>query len=64
MAVNCRRDTDLFRKPETLEAKLVLGESLLVRVASEFIENNGEEAQSQETMGEEKRKHLKGCQER
>lgn len=28
----------------------------MVRVASEFIENNGEEAQSQETMGEEKRK--------
>lgn len=30
-----------------LEAKIVLGESLIVSIGSEFIENNGEEKDSQ-----------------
>ena len=41
---------------DVLEAKIVLGESLIVSMASEFIENNGEDAKRQEHMSEEKRK--------
>lgn len=41
---------------DVLEAKIVLGESLVVSIASEFIENNGEDAQRQKGMSEEKRK--------
>lgn len=41
---------------DVLEAKIVFGESLIVSIASEFIENNGEDAQSQRNMSEEKRK--------
>ncbi len=41
---------------DVLEAKIVLGESLVVSIASEFIENNGEEAKRQKDMSEEKRK--------
>ncbi|MDE7351605.1 MAG: hypothetical protein K2O06_00935 [Acetatifactor sp.] len=41
---------------DVLEAKIVLGESLVVSMASEFIENNGEDAESQKYMSEEKRK--------
>ena len=41
---------------DVLEAKIVFGESLIVSIASEFIENNGEDAQRQKTMSEEKRK--------
>lgn len=39
-----------------MEAKIVFGESLIISVASEFIENNGEDAESQKDMSEEKRK--------
>lgn len=38
---------------DVLEAKLVLGESLIVSIASEFIENNGEDAERQGHMSEE-----------
>ena len=41
---------------DVLEAKIVFGESLIISVASEFIENNGEDAESQKDMSEEKRK--------
>lgn len=41
---------------DVLEAKIVLGESLVVSIASEFIENNGEDAQRQKGLSEEKRK--------
>ena len=41
---------------DVLEAKIVFGESLVVSIASEFIENNGEDAESQKNMSEEKRK--------
>lgn len=41
---------------DVLEAKIVLGESLIVSMASEFIENNGEDAERQKTMSGEKRK--------
>lgn len=41
---------------DVLEAKIVLGESLIVSMASEFIENNGEDAEKQKTMSEEERK--------
>ena len=41
---------------DVLEAKIVFGESLIVSIASEFIENNGEDAQSKRKMSEEKRK--------
>ncbi len=41
---------------DVLEAKIVLGERLIVSIASEFIENNGEDAEKQKTMSEEERK--------
>lgn len=41
---------------DVLEAKIVFGESLIVSIASEFIENDGEDAESQKGMSEEKRK--------
>ncbi len=41
---------------DVLEAKIVLGESLIVSIASEFIENNGEDAEKQKEMSEEERK--------
>ena len=41
---------------DVLEAKIVFGESLVVSIASEFIENNGEDARRQKNMGDEKRK--------
>lgn len=41
---------------DVLEAKIVLGESLVVSIGSEFIENNGEDAESQKGLSEEKRK--------
>ncbi len=41
---------------DVLEAKIVLGERLIVSIASEFIENNGEDAERQKTLSEEKRK--------
>ncbi len=41
---------------DVLEAKIVLGESLIVSIASEFIENNGEDAEKQKNMSEEERK--------
>ena len=41
---------------DVLEAKIVLGESLVVSIASEFIENNGEDAERQKQMSEEERK--------
>jgi len=41
---------------DVLEAKIVPGESLIVSIASEFIENNGEDAEKQKTMGEGERK--------
>ena len=41
---------------DVLEAKIVLGESLVVSIASEFIENNGEDAASQKDLSEESRK--------
>ncbi len=44
---------------DVLEAKIVLGESLIVSIASEFIENNGEDAERQKNMSEEKQKAFK-----
>ena len=41
---------------DVLEAKIVLGERLIVSIGSEFIENNGEDAERQKNMGEEERK--------
>lgn len=41
---------------DVLEAKIVFGESLIVSIASEFIENDGEDAERQKHMSEEKRK--------
>ncbi len=41
---------------DVLEAKIVLGENLIVSIASEFIENNGKDAEKQKGMSEEKRK--------
>lgn len=41
---------------DVLEAKIVLGEKLIVSIASEFIENNAEDAKRQKTMSEEERK--------
>lgn len=41
---------------DVLEAKIVLGEKLIVSIASEFIENNGEDAENQKGMSEEERK--------
>ena len=41
---------------DVLEAKIVLGEKLSVSIGSEFIENNGEDAERQKNMGEEERK--------
>lgn len=41
---------------DVLEAKIVLGESLVVSIGSEFIENNGEDVERQKNMGEEERK--------
>ena len=35
---------------DVLEAKIVLGESLIVSICSEFIENNGEDAERQKQM--------------
>lgn len=39
---------------DVLEAKIVLGDSLVVSIGSEFIENNGEDAESQKARSEEK----------
>ena len=41
---------------DVLEAKIVLVESLVVSIASEFIENNVEEAEGQKDLSEERRK--------
>lgn len=41
---------------DVLEAKIVFGESLTVSIGSEFIENNGEDAERQKGMSEEERK--------
>lgn len=41
---------------DVLEAKIVLGENLIVSIASEFIENNGEDAENQKDVSGEKRK--------
>ena len=41
---------------DVLEAKIVLGEGIIASIASEFIENNGEDAEAQKEMSEEKRK--------
>ncbi len=41
---------------DVLEAKIVLGESLIVSIASEFIENRGEDGEKQKSMNEEERK--------
>lgn len=41
---------------DVLEAKIVLGEKLIISIASEFIENNGEDAERQQGMDEEERK--------
>lgn len=41
---------------DVLEAKIVFGENLVVSIASEFIENNGEDAERQKDMSEEERK--------
>lgn len=41
---------------DVLEAKIVLGDNVLVSIGSEFIENNGEDAERQEGLGEEERK--------
>lgn len=41
---------------DVLEAKIVLGENLIVSIASEFIENNGEDTEKQKYMSEEKKK--------
>jgi hypothetical protein len=39
-----------------LEAKIVFGEKMIVSIASEFIENNGEDAKRRKKMSEEERK--------
>lgn len=41
---------------DVLEAKIVFGESLVVSIGSEFIENNGEDAERQKNMSDEQRK--------
>lgn len=41
---------------DVLEAKIVLGEKLIISFGSEFIENNGEDAKRQREMSEEERK--------
>lgn len=41
---------------DVLEAKIVLGKKLIVSIASEFIENNAEDAKRYEGMSEEERK--------
>ncbi len=41
---------------DVLEAKIVFGESLIISIGSEFIENNGEDAEKQKNMSEEERK--------
>ena len=41
---------------DVLEAKIVLGEKLIVSIASEFIENNAEDTERQKSMSEEERK--------
>lgn len=41
---------------DVLEAKIVFGEKLIVSIASEFIENNGEDAERQKNMSEGQRK--------
>lgn len=41
---------------DVLEAKIVLGEDLVVSIGSEFIENNGDDARRQKNMSEEERK--------
>ncbi len=41
---------------DVLEAKIVFGDSLIVSIASEFIENNGEDAEMQKNISEEERK--------
>lgn len=41
---------------DVLEAKIVFGESLVVSIGSEFIENNGEDAERQKHMSDEQRK--------
>ena len=41
---------------DVLEAKIVLGENLIVSIGSEFIENNGEDARRQKNMSEAERK--------
>jgi hypothetical protein len=41
---------------DVLEAKIVLGDKLIVSIASEFIENNGEDTKRQKNMSEEERK--------
>lgn len=41
---------------DVLEAKIVLGEKLVVSIASEFIENNGEDAGRKKGMGEGEKK--------
>jgi len=39
-----------------LEAEIALGESLIISMAGEFIENNGEDAGQQKAMSEEEKK--------
>lgn len=41
---------------DVLEAKIVFGDKLIVSIGSEFIENNGEDAQRQKEMSESERK--------
>lgn len=41
---------------DVLEAKIVLGENLIVSIGSEFIENNGEDSRRQKNMSEDERK--------
>lgn len=41
---------------DVLEVKIVLGESLIVSIGSEFIENNGEDAKRQKNMSREEKK--------
>lgn len=41
---------------DVLEAKIVPGESLIVSIASEFIENTGEDSETQKEMSEAERK--------
>lgn len=38
-----------------LEAKIIIGENIVASIASEFIENGGENAEIQERTREEKR---------